>query len=246
MGKKKAKKIKKLYEVANTKYATVIKARESWAMFSMLSEFIEATERMAEVGPNVAIFGSARTKPSDPYYKQCQELSKRLSDAGFSVTSGGGPGIMEAANRGAIVGKSFAVGLNIELPYEQTANRWQDISLNFRHFFARKVAFVKYADAFILFPGGFGTLDEMSEVLTLIQTRKIKRMPFILVGEEFWSDFMKWVKKTLLGEKLISPEDLDLIQVIDDNDKILDAIFSFYEGRSTDPSEEERQKMLYL
>lgn len=153
---------------------------------------------------------------------------------------------MAAANRGAYEGKSLSVGLNIELPEEQAPNRWQNVSLNFRHFFARKVAFVKYADAFVLFPGGFGTLDEMSEVLTLIQTKKSRRIPVILVGSQFWSGFIDWMHQSLLAEGMLHSDDIELMQIIDETDKILEAIFSFYEKRSIGPSEEERQKMLYL
>ena len=153
---------------------------------------------------------------------------------------------MAAANRGAYEGKSLSVGLNIELPHEQAPNRWQDVSLNFRHFFARKVAFAKYADAFVLFPGGFGTLDEMSEVLTLVQTGKSRRIPVILVGSKFWKGFINWLEHSLLAEGMVNKEDIELMQIIDETDKVLEAIFSFYEKRSTGPSEEERQKMLYL
>lgn len=242
----KAKSVLKLHEITDVNYATILKARESWSMFSIMSEFVESTERLSEIGPAVAIFGSARVHPDSPYYGQCMELAKRLSDSGFAVISGGGPGIMAAANRGAFEGKSLSVGLNIELPHEQVPNRWQDVSLNYRHFFARKVGLVKYTDAFIVFPGGYGTLDEMSEVLTLIQTRKSRRVPIILVGSKFWKGFIDWSKDTLLAEGMINREDIELMQIIDDTDKIIEAIFLFYEKRSTGPSEAERQKMLYL
>lgn len=241
-----AKSVLKLHEITDVNYATILKARESWSMFSIMSEFIELTERLSEINPAVTIFGSARVHPDSPYYIQCMELARRLSDAGFAVISGGGPGIMAAANRGAYEGKSLSVGLNIELPHEQAPNRWQDVSLNFRHFFARKVAFAKYADAFVLFPGGFGTLDEMSEVLTLIQTGKSRRIPVILVGCKFWKGFINWLEHSLLAEGMVNKEDIELMQIIDETDKVLEAIFSFYEKRSTGPSEEERQKMLYL
>jgi uncharacterized protein (TIGR00730 family) len=215
-------------------------------MFSIMSEFIETTEHLSELNPAVTVFGSARIHPDNPYYIQCMELSRRLSDAGFAVISGGGPGIMAAANRGAFEGKSLSVGLNIDLPLEQTPNRWQNISLNYRHFFPRKVAFAKYADAYVLFPGGFGTLDELCEVLTLIQTGKSRRIPIILVGSDFWNGFLEWLKNVLIPYGTLSPEDVDLMTVIDETDKVLEAIFSFYQLRSTGPSEEERQKMMYL
>lgn len=236
----------KLREMTDMSYATVLKARESWSLFSIMSEFVETAEHLSEITPAVTIFGSARIHTDHPSYIQCMEVSRRLSDAGFAVISGGGPGIMAAANRGAFEGKSLSVGLNIELPQEQRPNRWQNITLNFRHFFARKVAFAKYADAFVLFPGGFGTLDEMSEVLTLIQTKKSRHIPVILVGNDFWKGMMDWFRNTLVPYGTLSEEDLALMQVIDDTDKILEAIFSFYEKRFFGPSEEERQKMLYL
>ncbi len=240
------KSIVKLREVEDVNYATIRKARESWSMFSIMSEFIETTEHLSELNPAVTVFGSARIHPDNPYYIQCMELSRRLSDAGFAVISGGGPGIMAAANRGAFEGKSLSVGLNIDLPFEQTPNRWQNISLNYRHFFPRKVAFAKYADAYVLFPGGFGTLDELCEVLTLIQTGKSRRIPIILVGSDFWKGFLEWLKNVLIPYGTLSPEDVDLMTVIDDTDKVLEEIMNFYELRSTGPSEEERQKMMYL
>lgn len=242
----KRKHIAKLREMEDAR-GTILKARESWSMFSIMSEFIETAEHLSELNPAVTIFGSARIHPGNPYYIQCMELSRKLSDAGFAVISGGGPGIMAAANRGAFEGQSLSVGLNIDLPFEQVPNRWQNISLKYRHFFPRKVAFAKYADAFVLFPGGFGTLDELCEVLTLVQTGKSRRTPIILVGASFWEGFLTWCRETLLAEhRTISPEDLDLMQVIDDTDKILEEILRFYQSRHTGPSEEERQKMMYL
>lgn len=240
------KSIVKLYEIEDSKYATFLKARESWSMFSIMSEFIETTEQLSDLHPAVTIFGSARIFPNNPYYIQCMDLSRRLSDAGFAVISGGGPGIMAAANRGAFEGKSLSVGLNIDLPHEQHPNRWQNVSLRYRHFFPRKVAFAKYADAYVLFPGGFGTLDELCEVLTLIQTGKSRRIPIILVGSEFWNGFLDWIKNVLVAHKTISPDDINLMTVIDDTDKVIEAIFDFYKLRPTGPSEEERQKMMYL
>lgn len=240
------KNVLNLRQITDVERATMLKARESWSMFSIMSEFIETTERLSELNPAVTIFGSARIHPDNPYYIQCMELARKLSDAGFAVISGGGPGIMAAANRGAFEGKSLSVGLNIELPHEQQPNRWQNITINFRHFFARKVAFAKYADAFVLFPGGFGTMDELSEVLTLIQTGKSRRIPVILVGTTFWSGLLDWFRNTLVTQGTLTDEDIGLMNVIDDTDEILDAIFNFYEKRQLGPSEDERQKMLYL
>ncbi|MBC3931124.1 LOG family protein [Undibacterium curvum] len=240
------KNVTRLRQIIDQDRATALKARESWHMFTIMAEFIESTERLSTIRPAVTIFGSARTKPDDPYYAQCVDLSRRLSDAGFAVISGGGPGIMEAANKGAYEGASPSVGLNIELPHEQRSNPWQNISLSFRHFFARKVAFVKYADAYVVFPGGFGTMDEVSEVLTLMQTGKSRRIPVILVGTTFWSGLLEWIKVQMAGNGMIAPEDLNLVQLIDEPANIVDAIFAFYEARDIEPSEDERQRMLYL
>ena len=238
--------ITKLHEKSDTPHTTMLKARESWSMFSIMSEFIETTEHLTAISPAVSIFGSARLQPDNPYYIQCIEVARKLSDAGFAVITGGGFGIMSAANQGATEGKSLSIGLNIELPYEPTANPWQDISLRFRHFFSRKVAFVKYADAFILFPGGFGTLDELFKVLTLIQTHKVRRFPVVLVGSEFWKGLLDWMVDTLIPEGTISKADLDLMKVIDDTDEVVNEIARFYQERPTGPSDEERQKMMYL
>lgn len=236
----------KLRQIIDNDKATALKARESWHMFTIMAEFIDSTERLSNIRPAVTIFGSARTRPEDPYYQICVDLARRLSDEGFAVISGGGPGIMEAANKGAYEGSSPSVGLNIELPHEQRSNPWQNISLTFRHFFARKVAFVKYADAYVVFPGGFGTMDEVSEVLTLMQTGKSRRIPVILVGTSFWSGLLEWIRTQMAGNGMISPEDLNLVQLIDEPANIVDAIFAFYEARDIEPSEEERLRMLYL
>ncbi|MET3136288.1 uncharacterized protein (TIGR00730 family) [Undibacterium sp. GrIS 1.2] len=240
------KRILKLRQMVNGEKATALKARESWHMFTIMAEFIESTERLSGVGPAVTIFGSARTPVEHTDYLMCVDLARRLSDAGFAVISGGGPGIMEAANKGAFEGVSSSVGLNIELPHEQKNNPWQNISLTFRHFFARKVAFVKYADAYVVFPGGFGTLDELTEVLTLIQTGKTRHIPVILVGSSFWRGLLDWIKTQLVGNGTIDASDLNLVQLIDEPANIVDAIFAFYEARDIEPSDEERQKMLYL
>ncbi|WP_162043116.1 TIGR00730 family Rossman fold protein [Undibacterium sp. YM2] len=240
------KDVTRLRQIIDQEKATSLKARESWHMFTIMAEFIESTERLSSIRPAVTIFGSARTKPDHPDYVKCVDLSRRLSDEGFAVISGGGPGIMEAANKGAFEGASPSVGLNIELPHEQRSNPWQNISLSFRHFFARKVAFVKYADAYVVFPGGFGTMDEVSEVLTLIQTGKTRHIPVILVGISFWSGLLEWIKVQMVGNGMIEPGDMNLVQLIDEPANIVDAIYAFYEARNIEPSEDDRQKMLYL
>ena len=226
--------------------ASLIKSRESWHIFGIMSEFVSAAEQLANIRPAVSIFGSARTKPDNPYYQKTEELALMLSNAGFSVISGGGPGIMEAANKGAFAGKSASIGLNILLPHEQTGNAYQNISVNFRHFFSRKVAFVKYATAYVVMPGGLGTLDELFESLTLIQTGKAKKMPVFLYGTEFWSGLWSWVEAQLLSNKLIAAEDLNLIKITDDPQFIVNSIFDFYEKRGFALSDEERSQMMQL
>lgn len=219
-----------------TKYDAADNAlnRDSWKIFKIMSEFVEGFQRMARVHPSVSIFGSARFKEDNPYYVMTEDLSKRLSDAGFAVVSGGGPGIMEAANKGAFAGRSESVGLNIELPHEQGGNGYQDISISFSYFFARKVMFVKYASAYVVMPGGFGTLDEFAEILTLVQTGKSRKVPIILMGSDFWTDLIEWFKSSLLPAGTINPEDLDLFKIIDDPQEVVDAIFSHYEGADMD------------
>ncbi len=226
--------------------STSLKARESWHIFGIISEFVEATERLSDVRPAVSIFGSARVRPGHRWYETTVDVARRLSDAGFAIISGGGPGIMEAANLGGHSGKSASIGLNIQLPMEQTGNEYQDISLNFRHFFARKVAFAKYATAFIAAPGGFGTLDELFEVLTMVQTRMGRRIPVILMDAAFWGGLLDWIRSQLVGNGLISPGDIDLIQVIDDPATVVEAIFDFYQTRGFVPTADERERMLYL
>ena len=221
-------------------------AKEAWRVFGIMSEFVSATDRLAEIHPAVSIFGSARTRPDQPYYKLAEEISRLLSDAGFSVISGGGPGIMEAANKGAFYGKSPSVGLNIQLPHEQSNNPYQNISQSFQHFFARKVMFVKFANAYVVMPGGFGTLDELMEALTLVQTGKTRRIPIILVGSKFWSGMIEWFKTALMEEKVIHPEDMDLIKIIDEPQEIVNAIFKHYETSGFEPTEAERERQLYL
>jgi len=226
--------------------ATSQKARESWHLWGIISEFVESAERLSEIRPAVSIFGSARLKDDSPVYQQALRISRKLSDAGFAVISGGGPGVMEAANRGAFDGRSPSVGLNIELPFEQQGNEYQDIALRFRHFFARKVAFVKYAAAYVVMPGGFGTLDELFEALTLVQTRKGRSIPIVLVGTDFWSGLRSWMRDTLVARGMIGAADIDLMQLVDDDDAVAEAIFDFYESRGFQQSATEREMMLYL
>jgi len=221
-------------------------SRESWKIFQIMAEFVDGFERLSQIQPSVSIFGSARTSADHPHYKLAEEISLKLSNAGFSVISGGGPGIMEAINKGAFAGKSPSVGLNIELPHEQIGNGFQDIELSFQHFFARKVMFVKYAKAYVVMPGGFGTLDELLEALTLIQTGKSVRMPIILVHKPFWEDLITWFKKTLVTEGVISPEDLNLFSIADSADEVIDTIFNYYEKSGFEPSQEEEEIALNL
>jgi uncharacterized protein (TIGR00730 family) len=221
-------------------------ARESWRVFGIMSEFVEATERLAGIRPAVSIFGSSKVQRGHPYFVLTERIARSLSDAGFSVISGGGPGTMEAANKGAFFGRSPSVGLNIQVPNEQHGNPYQDISQTFRHFFARKVMFVKFASAYVVMPGGFGTLDELTEALTLVQTEKIRRIPIILVHEPFWRGMLSWLRETLVKEGMIAPHDMELIKVIDEPEKVVEAIFQHYESRGFEPSVQEREIQLNL
>ncbi len=221
-------------------------ARESWRIFGIMSEFVEATERLAAIKPAVTMFGSARVRPDSPYYMLTEQIARLLSDSGFSVISGGGPGIMEAANKGAFFGKSPSVGLNIQLPHEQKNNPYQDISQTFRHFFARKYMFVRFASAYVVMPGGFGTLDELMEALTLIQTGKGRKIPLILVGSAFWGGMLDWFRERLMAEGMIDPEDMNLIQLIDEPEKVVEAIFKHYEARPFGPLPNEHEMLLNL
>ncbi len=221
-------------------------ARESWRMFGIMAEFVEATERLAPVRPAVSIFGSARIDEGHPYFAQAEKVARLLSDAGFSVICGGGPGVMEAASKGAFQGRSPSVGLNILLPQEQQSNPYQDISLTFHHFFARKVMFVKYAAAYVVLPGGFGTLDELMEALTLIQTGKSRRFPLILMNGAYWQGLLDWFRERLVSEGMIAAEDLELMQVIDEPEQVVDAIFKHYEGRGFEPLPHEHELLLNL
>jgi hypothetical protein len=221
-------------------------SREAWRIFGIMSEFVEATDRLAQIRPAVSVFGSARTQPGSEYYHLAERIARLLSDSGFSVISGGGPGIMEAANKGAYFGKSPSVGLNIQLPHEQQSNAFQDISQTFRHFFARKYMFVRFASAYVVLPGGFGTLDELLEALTLIQTGKARKIPLILVASKFWGGMIDWFSERLIAEGMINPEDLDLIKIIDEPEQVVEAIFEHYETRGFEPSQEERELLLNL
>jgi len=216
-----------------------IKSNDSWSIFKIMSEFVEAYDRMSKIGPCVSIFGSARTKESNPFYVQSEELAFQLASLGYGIISGGGPGIMEAANKGAQKGNSPSVGLNIDLPFEQHHNPYIDPqhNLEFDYFFVRKVIFVKYSQAFVIMPGGFGTLDEFFEALTLIQTNKIARRPIVLVGKKYWSGLITWIEDSMLGdEKNISEQDLMLFKVVDTNDEAVAYIEDFFSSNLLSPN----------
>jgi uncharacterized protein (TIGR00730 family) len=204
---------------------------DPWRSLRILSEFVEGFDALAAVGPAISIFGSARTKPTHPDYRQARELGSLLAKEGYAVITGGGPGIMEAANRGCQEGGGLSVGCNIELPSEQGLNRYVDLGVEFRYFFARKVMFVKYADAFVIFPGGYGTLDELFEALTLIQTKKIRDFPVILMGSAYWGGLIDWIRGSLLERAAIEPEDVDLLRVTDDPAEACEIINAYVAGR---------------
>ncbi len=213
-----------------------LKGENSWTMFKVLAEFVDGFETLNRIGPCVAIFGSARVKPDHPHYQLASKIAARLTEEGFGVITGGGPGVMEAANKGAFESKGVSVGLNIQLPFEQSTNRYIDHDKNMRYhfFFVRKVMFVKYSQAFIAMPGGLGTLDELFEVLTLIQTGKINRVPVILVGTEFWAPLKNWISQTMIQQyQYVSPEDFEMMPVVDTPDQIVKLILDFYEGESS-------------
>lgn len=228
--------IKKIFEPKNW---TEIRTNDSWAIFKIMAEFVNGYESLAKIGPCVSVFGSARTKPGHPYYKMAEEVAFKLTEKGYGVITGGGPGIMEAANKGARRGNGTSVGLNIDLPMEQEPNRFidPDKNLDFDYFFVRKVMFVKYSQGFIVMPGGFGTLDEVFEALTLIQTYKIGRFPVVLVGQRFWTGLLDWIKETLLNEEgNISQEDLDLFQIVDSAEEAVKVIEEFYKQYMLKPN----------
>jgi uncharacterized protein (TIGR00730 family) len=201
-----------------------LKLGESWRLFKILGEFVEGVEALHELGPAVSIFGSARTKPDDPVYQQARQIAAAFAKEGFAVITGGGGGVMEAANRGAAEAGGHSVGLNIKLPFEQKPNDFANVQIEFNYFFIRKVMFMKYAAAYIGLPGGFGTLDEIFEVMTLIQTRRIKPFPVILVGGDYWNGLLDWIRSRLLDGGMISPGDMDIVRVIDEPDEIVGVV----------------------
>jgi uncharacterized protein (TIGR00730 family) len=197
---------------------------ESWRLFKIMGEFVDGVESLHDIGPAISFFGSARVKPDEPIYQKAELLARRFAKQNFAVITGGGGGIMEAANKGAAEAGGVSVGLNILLPHEQKPNAYANITQEFKYFFIRKVMFVKYAMAYIIFPGGFGTLDELFEAVTLIQTHRIRPFPVILVGTAYWTGLIEWIKSQLLQERMISPDDIDIIQVLDDPEAIVKAI----------------------
>ena len=216
-----------------------IKTNDSWAIFKIMGEFVSGYEKLSQIGPCVSIFGSARTKPDMKYYKLTEEVAKKIVDHGYGIITGGGPGIMEAGNKRAHLAGGTSVGLDIELPFEQHDNPYidNDKSLDFDYFFVRKVMFVKYSQGFVVMPGGFGTLDELFEAITLIQTHKIDKFPIILVGSEFWSGLVDWIKTTLLDTfKNISTPDMDLVQVVDTPEEVIEILDKFYEEYNLSPN----------
>ena len=214
-------------------------AHSSWQIFKIMAEFVDGFEALSKMGPCISIFGSARTQPGNKYYELAVEIAKRLAEEGFGIITGGGPGIMEAANKGASIAGGKSVGLNIELPFEQHSNPFidRDKSLNFDFFFVRKVMFVKYSQGFIMMPGGFGTMDEFFEVATLIQTGKFKESPMILVGTSYWNGLLKWMKEVMgEEEKNINPHDLDLLKVFDTADEVVNFLLDFYKNKPLAPN----------
>lgn len=230
---------KKIREKLKQKTWNEIKTNDSWAIFKVMSEFVDGFEKMSRIGPCVSIFGSARIKPGEKYYELAENIAFKLTQQGYGIITGGGPGIMEAGNKGAHRGKGVSVGLNIELPFEQKDNPFidRDKNLEFDYFFVRKVMFVKYAQGFVAMPGGFGTLDELFEAITLIQTQKIGRFPIVLVGTEFWNGMLDWIKQVLLKEHgNVSEGDLDLFHIVDTADEVVEIINNFYNKHLLSPN----------
>lgn len=224
------------YPAAMNNFPNGFVREDPWRIFRIMAEFVDSFETLSKVGPAVTIFGSARTLPTDPYYKIALEMAKGLAKQNLAVVTGGGPGIMEAANKGAAAGKGKSIGLNIELPFEQKGNPYANIPIQFHYFFSRKVCFVKYSLAFVFMPGGFGTLDEFFEVLTLVQTRRIPHYPLILIGKDYWSGLLKWMQTTMGKSAFISPGDMDLLTLTDDPQKAIDIILD-YQRRVGPPAE---------
>lgn len=223
----------------NEKDWSELKGESSWRMFKIMSEFVDGFEKMEKFGPCISIFGSARTKPDNIYYKQAEEIARLLTKAGYGIITGGGPGIMEAGNKGAMEAKGKSVGLHIELEFEQDWNDYIDPDklLMFKYFFARKVMFIRYAQGFVFMPGGFGTMDEVFEALTLIQTNKVDRVPIVFVGSKYWGGLLEWIKGTMLHvEHNINAKDLDLFQVTDDPKKVVKIINDFYKKKELKPN----------
>ncbi|MCF6130539.1 TIGR00730 family Rossman fold protein [Flavobacterium sp. AS60] len=229
----------KIQEKLKQKTWNEIRTNDSWAIFKIMSEFVNGYETMARIGPCVSIFGSARTKPDNKYYLLAEKIAYKISKAGYGVITGGGPGIMEAGNKGAHNGEGTSVGLNIELPFEQHYNPYidKDKNLNFDYFFVRKVMFVKYSQGFVVMPGGFGTLDELFEAVTLIQTKKIGKFPIILVGSEYWSGLINWIKTVMIEkEHNANPDDMNLIKIVDTEDEVVEALDNFYKKYNLSPN----------
>ncbi|MGA9271113.1 MAG: TIGR00730 family Rossman fold protein [Lutimonas sp.] len=230
---------KKIREKLKQKTWNEIKTNDSWAIFKVMSEFVDGFEKMSRIGPCVSIFGSARTKVGDKYYELAEKIAYQLTQQGYGIITGGGPGIMEAGNKGAHRGKGISVGLNIELPFEQKDNPYidRDKNLEFDYFFVRKVMFVKYAQGFVAMPGGFGTLDELFEAMTLIQTHKIGKFPIVLVGSEFWNGMLDWIKKVLLEQhENVSESDLELFHIVDTAEEVVEIINTFYNKHLLSPN----------
>jgi uncharacterized protein (TIGR00730 family) len=235
MNKSEEDKIRKAIKARNW---NEVKTYDSWQIFKIMSEFVQGFERMAKIGPCVSVFGSARTKPGELHYKMAEEVAYLLTKKGFGIITGGGPGIMEAANKGAHFAGGKSVGLNIKLPFEQQANAFIDPEnlIEFDFFFVRKVMFMKYAQGYIVLPGGFGTLDELFEAMTLIQTAKLVHFPIVMVDKSYWTGLVEWIKERLLVDKNISPEDLNIIQVVDTVEEAVDIIEEFYKKYSLKPN----------
>lgn len=213
-------------------------AHSSWQIFKIMAEFVDGFEALSKIGPCISIFGSARTQPGTPYYELAVEIAQKLSEEGFGIITGGGPGIMEAGNKGAQMAGGKSVGLNINLPFEQYNNEYidRDKLLQFDYFFVRKVVFTKYAQGFVMMPGGFGTLDEFFEVVTLIQTEKFKHMPMVLVGKKYWQGLIDWMRTVMLEEGNINPQDLDLFKVVDTADEVAEYMINYYSTRQLAPN----------